>query len=402
MPTYRYKAKKGATETVAGTLEARHQEEAIDIVHRLGLIPISVEECSKTSARKSFGRPQRVRPREIYLFSRQLANLLKAGIPLLRALSLLANQTHNVYFQGVIQSVVSRVKDGENFSQCLAIYPNIFSGLYIAMIRAGEEGGNLREMLLRISEYLQKQEEISGKVRAAIAYPAFMAIVGCATVIFILTFVMPRLTNIFASMQQQLPLATQILINLSNLIRRGWPVISVVLIVGLVSVSRWAKSKSGRVLLSRLKLRLPLLGDIISKSEIVRFSRTLELLIKSGVPLVRALTISIPTLNNGFIQEGLLPCREDLEKGLSLGESLRKTDLFPVLVCDMIKIGEESGSLEESLGDVADSYEQEANEKIRTVTALLEPVMILIVGSVVGFMVIAMLLPIFQMDILAQ
>ena len=401
MSTFRYKAKKGTNEVVSGQVDARTQEEAVELVNQLGLLPISVE-VQKTASQgrgvKNFGK---VRTREVYIFSRQLSGLIKAGIPILKALKLIGNQTQNVNFKDIIKTIESDVKDGKSFSECLDNYPQVFSPLYSAMIRAGEEGGNLKEMLMRMSQYLQSQEEISSKVRTALAYPILMAVVGLGTVIFILTGVIPKIAYLFTHMGQELPLPTKILISTSDFIRGSWYWLLVIVAIFSFVLRKWGSSSAGRVTINNLQLRIPLCGDLILKSELARFCRTLGLLLRSGIPLIRALKISIPIVGNKLMQDGLQESRKQLETGASFGKSLEKMKLIPPMLCNLIAVGEESGSLEESLGDVADSFEQDANEKIKTMTTLLEPLMILVVGAIVGFMVMAMLLPIFQMDILA-
>ncbi len=401
MSLYQYKAKKGATETLTGRIEARTRDEAVELVHKLGLIPISIEEYQAGATQKWRLATGQIKTKDLYLFSRQLAHLLKAGIPILRALQLINEQTHNARLQNVIRVIHDGIKAGRSFSECLSDYPQVFSSLYVAMVRAGEEGGNLREMLLRISEYLKAQEEISAKVRTALAYPIFMAVVGLGTIIFILTNVMPRITPLFANMGEQLPMPTRVLMSISDLFRGSWCWIALILLILLFLIIQWGKSTAGRLSLTRFQMRLPLFGDLLLKVEISRFCRTLELLLKSGVSLIRSLEIAIPTLNNKLIQDQLVKCQEDIKTGVSLGESLKKAILIPVMVHNLIMVGEESGNLDDTLKDIADSYDQDASEKIKTATTLIEPAMILIVGLVIGFMVMAMLLPIFQMDILA-
>lgn len=401
MPIFQYKAKKG-TQTITGQIGAQSQDEAIELMSQQGLLPVSIQE--KTFAPKqTAGRKRgRIRPREVFVFTRQLAGLIRSGIPILRALNIVGEQTPNAYFRDIINAMERGIKDGGSLSDCLSIYPDVFSGLYIAMIRVGEEGGRLKEALARIAEYQGAQQEISSKVRSAIAYPILMAVVGISTVIFILTFVMPRIIPLFSNITEQLPLPTKILMGISDFLRQGWMVILLVLFIAVFFFKRWFRTDTGKAALSAFKLRFPFMGGFILKVELARFCRTLELLLKSGIPLPKGMQVATPTLDNALLKTDFLRCHKDLESGVSFANSLEKSKYTSRLMVNMIAVGEESGFLEEALGDVATTYEQETNETIKIMTTLLEPAMILIVGLVVGFIVIAMLLPIFQMDILAR
>ncbi len=401
MPSFLYKAKKGSTEIKEGRLEAQNKEEAIDIINHMGLTPLSVqEEQFKTRSRRIF-RSERVSLKETYLMSRQLANLLKTGVPILKAFHLLSQQTQNNDLKRILADVSAKIKDGYNLSDCLSQYPRVFSTLYIAMVQAGEEGGQLSEMIQRISAHLKSQDEIYSKVRVALAYPLLMLFVGIATVIFILTNVMPRVMPLFSQIDQQLPLATRIMITLSQGIRDYWIVISLGIFFAVLFLIKWAKTNSGRLLFHRFLLTVPLFGQLIKKTEISRFSKTLELLLRSGAPLLKAISIASATIHNNVIRANIRKGMENLESGSSFGESLKNISVVPILISHMIIVGEESGSLEETLADIALTYEQDIEESLKTLTALLEPVLILTIGLIVGFMVMAMLLPIFQMDLLA-
>ncbi|HOW36421.1 MAG TPA: type II secretion system F family protein [Candidatus Omnitrophota bacterium] len=401
MPIFEYKAKKGPRQLVTGQVEARTQDEAVEIISRQGLLPVLLKE-RKFASRSIRGTSQgRIRSKEIFSFSRQMASLIRAGIPILKALSIVGEQTQNGYFKDLINKMQQGIKDGRSFSDCLSDYPFAFDPLYIAMVRVGEEGGRLKEVLAKIAEYQGAQQEISSKVRSALAYPVLMALVGLGTVVFILTFVIPKITPLFSNMAEQLPLPTKILMDISSVLNHGWMVILLLVLIAVLFVKRWLKTDAGRAAMSALKIKLPLFGEFILKVELARFCRTLELLLKSGISLPRGMLIAVPTLDNTLLRADLLKCQKDLESGVSFSGGLSKSCHIPQIVSSLVSVGEESGLLEESLGDIAYSYEQETNETIKTMTSLLEPGMILAVGLVVGFVVIAMLLPIFQMDILA-
>lgn len=404
MPIFQYKAKMKNAETVMGQIEAQTKDEAVEKINRMGLVPVLVEDSAALPAQKVRGkfRFRKVSSREVYLFSRQLANLIKSGISILRTLELISTQTKNAYFKSVIDQIYAEVRDGKSFSESLAGFPKIFSNFYVTMVRAGEESGNLKSTIADVSTYLQEQEQIASKVRTAMAYPLFMGLFGLGTVVFILTYVMPNIATIFVNFNQELPLPTQIVMGLSDFLNHNWIWILGTIVVLIILIKQWDRTKEGRLYKSHVQLNIPMYGPFILKVELARFCRTLQLLLKSGIPIVRAMQLSTPVLNNAVIAGELKKSQDDLLAGRSLGASLRDAHFVPAMLGDLIVVGEESGSLGATLNDIAESYEQDTNEFIKLLTTLLEPAMILTVGSMVGFIVIAMLLPIFQLDMFAR
>lgn len=397
MPTFVYRAKKSSAETVSGQISAQTKDEAIDLISQLGFLPISVEpQVLKTV------QPSPLKSKELFIFSRQLANLLKSGLPILRALKIVGEQTKHIYFQHVIFMLAEQIRNGRSFSESLTLYPKIFSPLYVTMIQAGEESGSLHDILYSLALHQQRQEEIKSKVKTAMVYPSLMAVVGAGTVLFILCFVLPKMAGLFSSLGDNLPLPTVILLTLSRFFNKAWIFILLVSLMIGIGVYRWVRSTQGQLIFSRIILRLPLFGDVILKSELARFAATLSLLIKNGVPIVRALQTAIPVLNNNSLKSQMMESKDYLVSGRSLGEGIAQVKEIPPLLSQLINVGEESGNLVEVLKDAAENYEQEVNEKVKIMTTLLEPIMILIIGLIVGFMVFAMLLPIFQIDALAK
>lgn len=404
MPLFHYKAKMKDAQTVLGQIQAQTREEAVEKINALGLIPVLVDE-QNTDGSKTHGqplRPQKIPARELYFFSRQLANLIKAGIPILRTLELIAAQIKNPYFKRVIDMIYSEVRDGKSFSDSLAEHPQIFSSFYVTMIKAGEESGNLKSMVIDVANYLHEQSQIASKVRSALAYPLFMALFGVGTVVFILTYVMPNISSIFVNFNQELPLPTRMVMAVSDFLIHQWSWLLAGILVIVVLIKQWDRSPEGRLYKSQVLLKLPFLGPFILKVELARFCRTLQLLLKSGISIVRAMQLSTPVVGSEVIARELRKCQDDLLAGRSLGGSFKSLKIVPVLLGDLIVVGEESGSLGATLNDIAETYEQDTNEAIKLMTTLLEPAMILAVGSVIGVIVIAMLLPIFALDILAR
>jgi general secretion pathway protein F len=407
MPIYKYRAKKGPEKIVEGTVEANTEREAIEKITQLGYIPVRVEESRGSFQTKPtqhiLVKPQgKVRSREITVFSRQLASLLKSGVPILSSINIIAEQSESPNLKSILYSCHKAVKEGVTLSSALAQYPNVFSSLYIAMVHAGEDSGALPEVLFRIADYRAKEDEMVSRFRMALAYPVLMAAVGIATIIFMLTFVMPRLMRIFVSMGQDLPLPTRILISISQYLRQWWFWIIAGILVAILLIKRQAGTKVGKLSLSLFKLHFPVLGKFILKAELARFNRTLELLIRNGIPILKAIDIAVPVLENEVIKNQLRKSYKELEQGGSLGRSLENSRLFPLFMSNLIIVGEGSGRLEEALAEIASSYERDTDEAMRIMSSLLEPVMILVMGLIVGFIVIAMLLPIFEINVMAK
>ncbi len=403
MPIFKYLAKDGPKNT-SGTVKAQSKEDAIVKINDLGYLPIRVEvqadnaKAEEIASRHIFA--PRVKSRDVTIFSRQLASFVKSGVPILRGLSIICEQSENPAFKEILNDIRLEIKEGASFSSTLKKYPKIFSSLYVAMVNSGESSGNLHEALLRVAKHRQKQEAIIASVRSALAYPALMVIVGMGTIFFMLAFVMPRLMKIFTRLDQELPVLTRFLIGLSTVLQDWWIWFLIGFIVAVMVIKQGAKTKTQQAFMSRLKLRLPLLGAFIYKSELAQFSRTLELLVQSSIPILNAIKISVPILNNIVIQNELLKSCKDLEEGSSFGKSLEQSKIFPKFMTSLIIVGEESGRMDEALGEIASAYERDTDETLKVMTSLLEPILILVMGLIVGFIVVAMLLPIFQINMM--
>ncbi len=405
MAYYRYRAKKGPSETVEGALEAQSKEEAIEKLSLLGYLPVHIEErqeagdSSRTPRTFQF-TSQAVKLRDISIFSGQLSSLIRSGVTILKALGIIAEQTENRYFKYVLSGIADDIKVGRTFSESLCRYPNVFSSLYVAIIKAGEDTGTLHAALERITAHLRKQEGILSKVKTALVYPALMTIVGAGTVVFMLMFVIPRIKDIFTSMGQQLPMPTRVLIATSDVLRVSWFWLLIAGIAVVLGAKKLLRTKKEMV--SAVALKIPLYGNFIRKAEIAQVARTMELSMKSGINILRAMELSIPILDNEVIRKELLAAYEEVKQGGSLGRNLKRTTIFPAFVTNFIIIGEESGKLQEVFGEIADYFEKDTDETLRLLTAQLEPLMILAIGAVLGYVVIAMLLPIFQINLMVQ
>jgi len=411
MAIYAYKAKKDPQNVVEGSIEAQSEKEAIEKISLMGMVPVFlclqdhpgaaaiVPEQAAAAAEVS---GLRLGSREITIFSRQLASLLKSGVPILRSLTIIRDQTVNRSMQAMIQDIYKKVESGAPFSSVLGIYPRVFPPLYLALIRAGEDSGALPEVLLKISDYRTTQEEMISRFRMAMIYPCLMALVGIGTVIFMLTFVMPRLSRLYSNMGQVLPLPTRILIFLSAALSHSWLWILLFTAAAVFVLRRYSLGPSGKVVTGALKLKIPVFGGLVLKSELSRFSRTMELLLRSGISILRAIRVTIPVLDNEIIKSQLNSSYKELEQGGSLGRSLKNSPVIPAFMSNLLIVGEESGKLDEALNEIASSYERDTDEAVRIMASLLEPLLILCMGLVVGFIVVAMLLPIFEMNVMVR
>lgn len=399
MPKYIYTAKSQPQTTVQGKLEAETEQEAINKLTKMGYFPISVKNEKDVLDAGASRRFWKVPKKEIVLFTRQLSSLIESGVNILNSLNIIAEQAPNKYLRVVLGDILAQIKDGKPLSDSLAAYPNLFPALYVAMIRTGESSGNLNETARRLADLLEKQDEFKSSVRAALVYPFFLIGVGIITVTVLLTFVIPRLVVMFEDMGQALPLPTQILINLSSFLEHYWWLILAVIFILVFLFKRAYSKPQGKASIDRFRLRIPLLGEIILKTEISNMMRTLSLLLSSGLPIISSLEIAISILDSEVLKKELEQFKGEISQGASFSSCLKTSNYFPVFVTNIVTVGEETGALDRSLLRIAEDYEKDTDRYLKTLTRLLEPSIILIMGLIVGFIVLSMLLPIFQINI---
>ena len=397
MTKFVYKAKDG-TQTVDGEIEAGSENLAIAELEKKGYLPVKVEEVLNRQSIK-ISKISRISPRDINTFTRQLASLIKSKVQLVKALDVIQRETQNLKLKEIIADLRDEVKNGRQLSEALVKYPKYFSRVYINMIASGEKGGMLESILLRLADFADKEEEIKSRLRAALAYPLLMLVIGIITVFVMITFVMPKLVKLFSDMGQELPLTTRILISVSKFAGHYWYWL-ILLIAFMAFVFRKLQLiEKKRALLDKIALRLPLLGRYILMREIARFCRTIGLLISNGIPIRDALEATVPTLGNRAIEQDLEAVSKDLTSGLSMVKSLAKIPFLSGFVVSLIGVAEEAGRLEEGLFEVAATYEKQLDEQVKVMSSLIEPLLILGIGLVVGFIVFSMLLPIFQISL---
>jgi type II secretion system protein F len=403
MPKFLYKAKKSPTETVEGTVMADNRTAAIQKVSAMGLYIVGIDEYIKSEKTVEKDRnifDPKIGLKEITEFSRQLSDLLESGLSVVKALDVLEGQADNKKLKEVIFDIKSYCMDGNSLSGAMKRHPAAFSNLYVSMIRSGEASGTLEEVMKRLADFSDRQMDTRSKVRAALAYPALMALVGAATIAVLFLFVIPRIMGMFDDMGQTLPLPTQLLVAMSGIIKDFWWLIAIAGVSVWMGFARAYKNKDGKKSIDAFKLKAPIFGDLMKKIEIARFSRTLGTLLGNGVPVLEALGIVSETVENAVIRDEVSRAREKVQEGSDLAAGFAGTKVLPPIVISMIAVGEQGGHIEKSLFKIADTYDRETDAAIKVMLSLLEPALILVLGSVVGFIVISMLLPIFEMNFL--
>ena len=402
MPKFAYEAKQGPGDKVHGMMEAESRADCVGKLTQKGWYPLSITEMGEGDRGVMESFRGRISSRDIEGFTRQLASLLESGLTLLKALQVLEGQRHKPAFARVITQLADSIKDGTPFSDSLAQFPQVFSDLYVNMARSGEVGGNLEVVLNRLADFSEQREELQTRIRTAMAYPMLMAVVGTATIAILLTFVVPTIAGMFADLGQALPLPTRILLGTSRiLILYGW-MVAVAGVLSFLVFQRALKSSEARLTLDRLWLKLPLVGDLTIKTNITQLARTLGTLLESGVPILSALEVAQRTLSNELLRSELGSMHEEVSAGSSLAATFAKRPIFPSMIANLVSVGEEGGQLEQALGRIANTYDRDTRRAVSVLTSLLEPAMILLMGSVVGFIVISMLLPIFELNVLMR
>jgi general secretion pathway protein F len=398
MPVFEYTALTPEGRTVSGVIDADSPKDARQKLKRSGVFPVEV---AVTATRPAAGRPlwgERVAATEIAVLTRQLATLLAAGLALVDSLAALGEQVERTAVKRMLASVRERIREGGSFAEALAAHPTVFSSLYVNMVRVGEASGTLDRVLQSLAEFLERQAKVRNAVVGALTYPVLMLAVSLAILVFLIAFVVPKVTAVFADLQQALPWPTRILIATSDAVRAGWWVFAIAAVAGGVWFSRYARTAHGRRRLDALALRVPVMGRLTRLIALSRFSSTLSTLLAGGVPLLTALEIVRHVVRNEIIAAAIDSARERIRQGQSIAEPLRTSGVFPPLVTHMIAVGELSGELESMLKKVSEAYDHEVETTLGSITALLSPVMILVMGGVILFIVLAILLPIFEMS----
>ena len=404
MPVYEYTALDKAGKSKTGIIDA---DSAVAARHKLrgtGIFPVEVKETTAKPKDQPSGQVavstlfKRVRSGELSVVTRQLSTLLGAGITLVSALEALISQVTNPLLKKIMAQIKESVNEGNSLAFSLSQHPKVFSQIYINMVRAGEASGSLDLVLDRLAEYAEDQQALRGRVQAALAYPIFMFFIGSLVLLFLVTVVVPQITKVFSDMHQTLPLPTLMLISVSEFLKTFWWLLLAGLVAAIILLKQFRKTPRGSYIWDEIKIRLPIFGSISLRLAIARFGRTLGNLLDSGVPLLTALQIVRSIVNNVLISDVIENAMDEIQAGKSLAAPLSRSTWFPPMAIQMISVGEQSGELEKMLNKIADIYEREAESRITVMTSMLEPIMILVMALVVGFMLVSILLPIFEMN----
>ena len=408
MPVYAYKGISANGKRTDGLKEADSAKALRQILKRDGIV-LTRAEVSKGGKRASGGGKglgkevhlgdllNRVKKSEVAAFTRQLSTLLRAGIPLASSLGALFEQNENPKFKSMVGEVRTAVNEGASLADSLAKHPNAFDALFVSMVRAGELAGNLDEVLTRLADFLEASQKLKSKVQSAMVYPIIMIVVGTGIMAVLMVAVVPKITNMFAQQGKALSWNTEFLIWLSSAIASYWWLFLAGIIGGIIGIRAWARSEGGRPLWHTFLLRAPLIGPLVRQVAVARFTRTLGTMLKAGVPMIRSLDTAKEILGNVILMRAIEDTKAAVMEGESLAATLKKTGHFPATVIHMIGVGEQAGQLEEMLMRVADTYDSEVDQKLTRFTSMLEPLMLVVMGGAVAFVVFSILMPIMDM-----
>jgi len=406
MPVFGYRGLSTDGRSVAGVVDADSARTARGKLRALGIFPTDVvPEAGAAPKTERFSLPRfrrRIPPTELSLLTRQLGSLLGAGVTLVEALGALNDQASRAVTKRMLSQVRERVREGASLADAMAAHSDIFSELYVSMVRAGETAGALEVVLERLAEYSEKQAELIAKVRGALTYPIIMVCVSIAIMGFLVTYVIPQVSTIFQQTNQALPMMTQILMAISSFLIDYWWALILGLAGLIMGVSVALSRPAGRAFYDKWLLRVPYIGTTVTKIMTARFARTLATLLASGVQVLPALTAVKMIVTNNLLGEAIEKSRDEIREGHGMGQTLGRCGLFPPMLIEMIKVGERSGQLEPMLERAADSYEREVEQSLSQMTTLLEPLMTLMMAGMIVFMILAVLLPIFQLNQLVQ
>jgi type IV pilus assembly protein PilC len=391
MASYTYTARDAKGELKSAVVEAPSREEAISQLKKQRLNVIKIDEQTK---KKKGGK---VSMRDIVIFTRQFSTMINSGLPLVQAMGILAEQSENPNLRDITKQVVFDVESGNTVADALRKHPTAFSELYVNMVAAGEAGGILDTILMRLAVFMEKNDALVRKVKGAMIYPGVIMTVAGGAIIVLLVFVIPTFQRMFAEAGIPLPLPTRIVIAMSQGLQKYWYVMAAAIFAVIWSIKKYYATQDGKLVIDRLMLKAPVLGDVLRKSAVSRFTRTLGTLIGSGVSILDGLEITAKTSGNRVIQDAIMESRASIAGGETISAPLKKSHVFPPMVISMINVGEQTGGLDEMLGKIADFYDEEVDAAVSGLLALMEPMMIVFLGVVVGGMVVAMYLPIFDM-----
>jgi type IV pilus assembly protein PilC len=392
----RYKAITKDGKVTQGLLDAKDVGETAGYLRARGLVPINITRIDNQfwTELPFFNS---VKSTDLIIFTRQLSSMLTSGLTLMRALEILKEQVTTQTLVEVITSIIADVQEGKTFAQAIEKYPKVFSHIYISIIKAGEQSGLLDKVLLRLADNLEKQSKLKSTVKSALMYPAIIIIMMAGVMLVMMVFVLPQLTVLYKNLGVGLPLPTQIVVGFSNIVVATWPIILLGFAILTVFYRRWSKTTDGRLIIDSLMLKLPIFGKLIEQSILAEFSRTLGLLVGTGTLVVDALLETAETTGNVNYKNAITAVSKQVEKGVSVGEALSYYPLFPPLLIQLVKIGEQTGKMDETLGKASEYFEREVDGKVKTLTTAMEPFIMIVLGVAVAFLIISVITPIYSL-----
>ncbi len=397
MPNYSFEAKSTDGKIVKGDVEAASEVEARVKIRAQQLMPLKIMAKQQAEKSKFATSGGSVTPKELQIFTRQFSVLIGAGVPIVDSLEALGSGGASVNMTKTVKKIVSEIEKGRRLAESLGNHPNVFDRMYVNLVKAGEEGGVLDEVLKRLATYIEKSVKMNGKVKGALAYPIGVIVIAIIVVIAILVFVVPKFVKMFNDAGKELPMLTQMVVDSSNFMVHYWYAVIAVCVLVPVGIKSYIATPEGKKNFEVLLIDMPLFGSLVQKSSIARFSRTLSTLLKAGVRIIDALDIAASTCGNYVIETNLLSAKDSISKGRTITEPLRKSKYIPVMVCQMIGIGEQTGALDTMLEKIADFYEDEVETAADALTSLIEPLLMVVLGGIISTLVIAMYLPIFDL-----
>lgn len=405
MPGFTYKGLDNGGRQVAGRIIADDERTAVLQIKGMGLFPVDVRAARDGQGAASATRSETfkigggINSRDLTVFSRQLANLVSGGLPLMRTFAALTEHTENLRLRAVMQKMQQDVQTGKALWEALSAHPRIFPPLYVSMVKAGEASGQLSDVLEWLADYQEKEQTRKTQIRSALAYPTLLITVGLTSVFLLVTFIVPRFVTIFEEFDQALPMPTVIMLGVSGFLTHWWWLILGSVVAILVGMKEFARTPTGRLHVDRWKLKVPLFGKLTLKAAVSRFARTTATLLRGGVPLLDSMVVVREVAGNEVLARGADQVREGMREGESFAKRLHDTGVFPPLLTHMVGVGEETGDLQGTLLTVANSYDVEVDASIKSIVSLLEPLIIITVGSMIAFIIMAMLLPVFQLNL---
>ncbi len=402
MATYRWKGKKHSGEYLNGEITADSNEQVIEEIRKMDVYPISVKKKSEfftlsLQGNKGISPNTKISDNNLIVFTRQFSSLIESGVPILQGLSIMIEQQKNKELKGILTKIKESIESGASLSDSLRKFPKVFNELYVNLVESGEKGGVLDRVFKRLAVYFEKILKLKRKIKGAMIYPIVVLSVAVGVIIILMTFVIPVFANLFASVGAKLPALTRDVIGFSDFMRTYILYIIIALGILIFALRVYHKKESGKRNIDKMMLKIPLIGILLKKVAIARFARTLSTMVESGVPILAGLAIVSKTSGNKIIEDSLMQTKEDVSSGSPLSMALNKTKLFPPLVIQMVMVGEKTGNLDAMLAKVADYYDEEVDNTVNNLTQMLEPALIIFLGIVVGTLVVAMYLPIFNL-----